>query len=286
MDTPSIWFVDLGIKINELNPIAFNLFGINIYWYGIIIFIGMITGYFVVKKETKRTNQNFDIYSDFLLIGIICGVIGARLYYVIWEWDKYKYNLTQIFNIRKGGIAIYGAVISLFIAAFIYTKVKKINFLKFLDTNILGLVIGQAIGRFGNFVNREAFGGYTDSLFAMRYRISDIKMSDSQALKNVLENTIVYNGVEYIQVHPTFLYESIWNIGLFIILNILKKNKKFDGEIVAVYFALYGIGRFLIEGLRTDQLVIKGTGIAVSQLVSLLLILFSSAFIIFKLKKR
>ena len=206
MDTPSIWFVDLGIKINELNPIAFNLFGINIYWYGIIIFIGMITGYFVVKKETKRTNQNFDIYSDFLLIGIICGVIGARLYYVIWEWDKYKYNLTQIFNIRKGGIAIYGAVISLFIAAFIYTKVKKINFLKFLDTNILGLVIGQAIGRFGNFVNREAFGGYTDSLFAMRYRISDIKMSDSQALKNVLENTIVYNGVEYIQVHPTFLY--------------------------------------------------------------------------------
>lgn len=279
--TPEIWFVHLGIKIQKLNKVAFSLFGLDVYWYGIIIGFGVIFGLLMARHEAKRTGQNPDIYSDFLIIGIIFSVIFARLYYVIFSWDNFKDNLLRIFAIREGGIAIYGSIIGAVIAVFIYTKIKNINIFKFLDTSVLGLLIGQIIGRWGNFVNREAFGGYTDSIFAMRY----IKGQAKGVSQSVLEHMININGVEYIQVHPTFLYESLWNLGLFIILNIYKGNKKFDGELMALYFIGYGIGRFWIEGLRTDQLIIGHTGIAISQVVSVVLVVVFIIFIIYKRKK-
>lgn len=279
--TPEIWFVHLGIKIQKLNKVAFSLFGLDVYWYGIIIGFGVIFGLLMARHEAKRTGQNPDIYSDFLIIGIIFSVIFARLYYVIFSWDNFKDNLLKIFAIREGGIAIYGSIIGAVIAIFIYTKIKNINIFKFLDTSVLGLLIGQIIGRWGNFVNREAFGGYTDSIFAMRY----IKGQAKGVSQSVLEHVININGVEYIQVHPTFLYESLWNLGLFIILNIYKGNKKFDGELMALYFIGYGIGRFWIEGLRTDQLIIGHTGIAISQVVSVVLVVVFIIFIIYKRKK-
>lgn len=279
--TPEIWFVHLGIKIQKLNKVAFSLFGLDVYWYGIIIGFGVIFGLLMARHEAKRTGQNPDIYSDFLIIGIIFSVIFARLYYVIFSWDNFKDNLLKIFAIREGGIAIYGSIIGAVIAVFIYTKIKNINIFKFLDTSVLGLLIGQIIGRWGNFVNREAFGGYTDSIFAMRY----IKGQAKGVSQSVLEHMININGVEYIQVHPTFLYESLWNLGLFIILNIYKGNKKFDGELMALYFIGYGIGRFWIEGLRTDQLIIGHTGIAISQVVSVVLVVVFIIFIIYKRKK-
>lgn len=279
--TPEIWFVHLGIKIQKLNKVAFSLFGLDVYWYGIIIGFGVIFGLLMARHEAKRTGQNPDIYSDFLIIGIIFSVIFARLYYVIFSWDNFKDDLLKIFAIREGGIAIYGSIIGAVIAIFIYTKIKNINIFKFLDTSVLGLLIGQIIGRWGNFVNREAFGGYTDSIFAMRY----IKGQAKGVSQSVLEHVININGVEYIQVHPTFLYESLWNLGLFIILNIYKGNKKFDGELMALYFIGYGIGRFWIEGLRTDQLIIGHTGIAISQVVSVVLVVVFIIFIIYKRKK-
>lgn len=278
---PEIWFVNLGIKINSLNRIAFSVFGIDVYWYGIILGMGTLLGLLMVMHEAKRTYQDTEIYSDFLIIGIIFSVIGARLYYVIWSWDSFKDDLIKIFAIRQGGIAIYGSIIGAVIAIIIYTKIRKLNFFEFTDTCVFGLLVGQIIGRWGNFVNREAFGGFTDSIFALRY----LKSQVTNVNQNILDHIVEYNGVEYIQVHPTFLYESLWNLGLFILLNLYKDNKKFNGEITALYFIGYGIGRFWIEGLRTDQLVIGNTGIAISQVVSVIMVLVSIIFIIYSRKR-
>lgn len=278
--TPEIWFYHLGIKINKLDRVAFSIFGFNIYWYGIIIGLGVLAGLYIARREGKRIGINPDIFIDYLLYGIICSVICARLYYVIFSWDSFKDDLLKIFAIREGGIAIYGSIIGAALAAIVYTRVKKIKFFKFTDCCSLGLLVGQIMGRFGNFVNREAFGGYTDSLFAMRY----LKEQVSNVPQSVLDNIVVHNSVQYIQVHPTFLYEASWNLMLFIILNIYKKHKKFDGELTAIYFIGYGIGRFWIEGLRTDQLIIGHTGIAVSQVVSIVMIIVSTVFIFYMRK--
>lgn len=278
--SPEIWFPYLGIKIEKLSRIAFNIFGIDVYWYGILIGFGVFLGLFTARREAKRTNQNPDLYTDFLLYAIIFSIIGARIYYVIFSWDMFKDDLMKIFALREGGIAIYGSIIGAALTALVFTKVKKINFFKFIDTCIFGLLVGQIIGRWGNFINREAFGGYTNSLLAMRYLVNQV----GNISQSVIDKVVRFNGTEYIQVHPTFLYESLWNLGLLILFNIYKKNKKFDGEIAALYFIGYGIGRFWIEGLRTDQLIIGHTGIAVSQVLSIILIIVCTAFIIIKRK--
>lgn len=276
---PEIWFPYLGIKISKLNKIAFSIFNIDIYWYGIIISLGIFLGLCFVLKEAKRTNQNQNIYTDGFIIAIIFSIIFARLYYVVFSFEYFKDNLKEIFNIRNGGIAIYGAIIGGALSYFIYCKIKKLNFLKVADTISMGLLIGQIIGRFGNFVNREAFGTYTDNIFAMRYLKSQASSPDSYTL----QNTITINGAEYIQVHPTFLYESFWNLIIFLIIYFYRKNKKFDGELISIYFIGYGIGRFCIEGLRTDALLIPYTNIAISRLLS---IIFVISFVIFVLLKR
>ena len=214
-------------------------------------------------------------------MAVIFGIIGARVYYVAFEWNYYKGDILKILNIRQGGLAIYGGIIGGTLAAIIFCRLRKYPFLKLADGSVLGILVGQIIGRWGNFFNCEAFGGYTDSLFAMRIKQSLVNPSMiNEELKNHL---ILDNGISYIQVHPTFLYESCWNLAVFIILFIYAgKRKMGTGDVAIRYFLCYGIGRFLIEGLRTDQLKLPGTGLAVSQLLSLVLVLCMTAIIFYK----
>ncbi len=242
-----------------------------IAYYGMIIAFAVLMGITIACVEAKKTGQNVDDYLDLAIYEVIFCVIGARLYYVIFEWDSYKDNLWSIFNIRQGGLAIYGAIITAIIVAYIYTKRKKMRFTLIADTAILGLVLGQAIGRWGNFFNREAFGQYSDGLFAMQIPASSVRAGEITA--EMHENAVMIEGIKYIQVHPTFLYESLWNISLFILLNVFKKYKKFEGEVLVWYLGGYGIGRFWIERLRTDQLTIGNTGIPVSQLLAGILVI-------------
>jgi len=280
----SIRFVNLGITIEKLAK-SFSIGGFSIAYYGVIILLGIIAGLTVAIMEAKRTGQDVELYYDFALYAIIFSIIGARIYYVIFEWKDYKNNWLQIFNLRAGGLAIYGGMIAAVITLFVFTKIKKISAAQMLDTAVLGLVLGQIIGRWGNFVNREAFGGYTDGLFAMQLKKSEVY--SGYITEEIASHILTIDGVEYIQVHPTFLYESIWNIGVFLFLLAFRKKKKFQGEVFCWYLIGYGTGRFWIEGLRTDQLRIGE--IAVSQVLSAVLVVASGIFVIWKrreLKKK
>ena len=258
-------FPHLGIYIKNLAD-HIDIFGFIIAFYGIIIGLGMLAGINIATWDAKKRGQNPDIYLDFAIYAIIFSIIGARAYYVIFEWDMYKNDLLQVFNLRAGGLAIYGGVIGAVITLIVFCKVKKQSFFSMADTGVLGLILGQIIGRWGNFFNAEAFGGYTDSLFALRYKLDIVRsgMLNDDVLKNVLE----IDGVKYIQVHPTFLYESMWNLAVLIFMLWYRKRKKFEGEVFFIYLGGYGLGRMLIEGLRTDSLLIPGTGIAVSQVLA------------------
>lgn len=282
MAEADISFVHLGITIENLKN-QISVFGFSIAYYGIIIGIGMLTGIWVAQNDAKRRGQDPDIYLDFALYGIIFAIIGARLYYVIFEWDMYKDNLLQIFNLRAGGLAIYGGVIGAVLTLIVFTRKRKVSFFSMADSGVLGLITGQIIGRWGNFFNCEAFGGYTDSLLAMRIKRSLV--NENMLNGDVLNHLIVKNGVEYIQVHPTFLYESLWNLGLLMFMLWYRKRKKFDGEMLWIYLVGYGLGRFWIEGLRTDQLILFGTGIAVSQGLSLILVLASVGVLIYHYRR-
>lgn len=282
MAEADISFVHLGITIENLKN-QISVFGFSIAYYGIIIGIGMLTGIWVTQNDAKRRGQDPDIYLDFALYGIIFAIIGARLYYVIFEWDMYKDNLLQIFNLRAGGLAIYGGVIGAVLTLIVFTRKRKVSFFSMADSGVLGLITGQIIGRWGNFFNCEAFGGYTDSLLAMRIKRSLV--NENMLNGDVLNHLIVENGMEYIQVHPTFLYESLWNLGLLMFMLWYRKRKKFDGEMLWIYLVGYGLGRFWIEGLRTDQLILFGTGIAVSQGLSLILVLASVGVLIYHYRR-
>ena len=280
IDAPDVMFPNLGIEIMNQSRVAFTLFGFQVYWYGIIIGIAVLAGLlWGGYMEPRRAGQKPDYYVDFFFYVVPICVICARLYYVIFSWSEYKNDLLKIFMFREGGLAIYGAIIAAPLTAYVYCKIRKLNFRLFADTGVLGLLLGQAIGRWGNFINHEVFGDYTDSLFAMRYQIESVNASD--LTQKILDNLVSYKEALYIQVHPAFLYESVWNILLFIALSIYRRHKKFDGEILALYLFGYGVGRFFIEGLRTDQLKFFGTGFPVSQLISILMIAGSTAFIIY-----
>ncbi len=272
----TIRFPHLGLTLNPGK--SFTVFGIEIAYYGVIIALAMLMGALVAYREAKKTGQKVDDYVDFTLYTLIAAIIGARIYYVVFEWDYYSAHPLEILNLRAGGLAIYGGVLASVLTLFIFTKVKKLKFWLMADTAVQGLIIGQIIGRWGNFFNREAFGGYTDGLFAMQLPVSEAK----GITQELIEHLVTIDGVSYVQVHPTFLYEGVWNLLLFIGICIYKRHKKFDGEILAIYLMGYGIGRFFIEGLRTDQLVIKALGgIAASQVLSIVLILLGTAFVIY-----
>ena len=200
---------------------------------------------------------------DYIVYGILAGIAGARLYYVFFQWEAYRSDLLQILNLRAGGLAIYGGVIGGALALLLWCRLKKQHFLVMADSLVLGVVVGQIMGRWGNFFNCEAFGRYTEGLFAMRIRREIVNpiMIDAELLGHL----ITENGVEYIQVHPTFLYESCWNLCLLLFLLWYRYRKRFEGELLFLYLGGYGLGRVWIEGLRTDSLLLPGTGIAVSQ---------------------
>lgn len=255
-------FVHLGITIEHLQN-HITIFGFSIAFYGIIIGIGMLLGITLAARDAERRGIGEDTVYDFALLGIVCGVIGARLYYVFFRWDNYRGNLLEILNLRAGGLAIYGGVIGGILSLMVYCKRKKQNFLNLADSLILGVLVGQILGRWGNFFNAEAFGRYTDSLFAMQLRrdiVNPIMINSA-----LLQHLVRVNGVDYIQVHPTFLYESVWNLCLLLFLLWYRPKKRFTGEMFFLYLGGYGLGRVWIEGLRTDSLLVPGTGIAVSQ---------------------
>lgn len=278
---PEIWFPNLGIEIDHLSRTAFTVFGQDIYWYGIFIGLGVILGVLLALHEAKRTGQNPDTYLDFIIYAMIIAIIGARLYYVIFSWDFYSQHPEKIFAIREGGLAIYGGIIGGVLTAIVYSRVKKKNFWVMADTMAPSLILGQMLGRWGNFFNKEAFGGFTDNLFAMRYQLSQVRASD--VTPDILQNLVTVNGVDYIQVHPTFLYESMWSLCVFIILLILQRKKKFNGQVCATYFFGYALGRVWIEGLRTDQLCIGN--VPVSQALSAVLIIASAVLYVYCKKK-
>lgn len=280
MNYADIAFPNLGIYLENV-PKSFSIFGFSVAFYGLIIGIGVIAGILMATREAKLTNQNPDDYWDLATYAIVFSIIGARLYYVIFSWDKYKDNLWSIFNIRQGGMAIYGAVIAAFITVYVYTRVKKKSFVQMTDTAVLGLILGQIIGRWGNFMNREAFGDYSDGLFAMALPIDAVR--HHEITERIAAN--IAEGTNYIMVHPTFLYESVWNLCLLIALLLYRRHKKFEGEITLMYLAGYGFGRFFIEGLRTDQLLLPVVGLPVSQLLGISLFVVGTVLIVVMRRK-
>ncbi len=265
-----IYFPNLGIYLENVGK-SVSIFGFPIAYYGIVIVTGMVIALWMACHEAKRLGENPDNFWDMGMIGILAGVVGARIYYVIFAWDNYKDNLLEIFNLRHGGLAIYGGIIGGFLGVYVYGKVKKLNLAQQLDIAAPCLLIGQIMGRWGNFFNREAFGGYTDNLFAMQLPVSAVRQNE--ITQQMWDHLQTVNGVDMIQVHPTFLYESLWNLALLIVILLYRKHRKFKGQIFFIYLIGYGCGRAWIEGLRTDQLLLPGVELPVSQLLSVLLVI-------------
>lgn len=241
-----------------MNPVAFTIFGIDIMWYGILISLGVLLGVLIALRECRRIGFKEEDLLDFLLIAIPAAIVGARAYYVIFSWDYYSQNPSQIINIRSGGLAIHGAIIAGIIVGLIFCRVRKIKLWQILDIVVPSVALGQAIGRWGNFINQEAHGGPTN-----------------------LPWGIIVNGQK---VHPTFLYESLIDLCIFLFLMwYRKKKRKNEGEVTALYFILYSVGRFFVEGLRTDSLMFMN--IRVAQLVSIALLIVG-ALIYYRLRSK
>ncbi len=270
MNAGDIAFPNLGIYLKDV-PRSFSVFGFEIAFYGLIIGIGVLAGILMAAHQAKVTGQDPDTYWDFAIYAVIFSVIGARIYYVVFAWDYYKDNLLGVFNIRGGGMAIYGGVIAAFITLFVYCRIKKKNPFLMGDTAMAGLLLGQVIGRWGNFMNREVFGEYYNGLFSMQLPIAAVRARD------ISENIAAHipEGANYINVHPTFLYESVWNLAVMFLMLAYRKHKKFDGELCLFYLGGYGLGRFIIEGIRTDTLFLPGTTIPVSQVLALLMLILA-----------
>jgi len=272
-----IEFINYGLKLENL-PKSFKIGDFDIAYYGVIIACGILAGIMVACLEAARTSQDSDLYIDLAIIEVIICVMGARLYYVIFKWDYYSQNLSEIINLRNGGLAIYGAVIMGIIGCVIFGKIKRCSIGLLADTAVHGLIVGQIIGRWGNFFNREAFGDVvSDSYpYAMRiyfdewYKVSQVPDAVRKGMEDMLGKGLEEIG--YVQVQPTFLYESLWNIVVLIAILVFKRYKRFDGELLMIYFIGYGMGRFFIEGMRTDQLIMPYTGWPVSQALSAALI--------------
>ncbi|MBM7614598.1 prolipoprotein diacylglyceryl transferase [Alkaliphilus hydrothermalis] len=241
-----------------MNPIAFEIFGIAVGWYGILIGLGMLLGVIVASYRAKKEGLPEDIVIDLAIYAVPIAVIGARLYYVIFNWGYYVKYPNEIINIRQGGLAIHGAIIAGVLTGYIFCRIKNIYFWKLADICAPSIILGQAIGRWGNYINQEAHGGPTD-----------------------LPWGILVNGVK---VHPTFLYESLWNFGVFIFLLTYSKKKKFEGDIFILYLILYSVARFFIEGLRTDSLMIGP--LRTAQVISIITIIGAVSVRQFFLRKR
>lgn len=268
-------FPNLGIYLRDV-PKTIEIGGFSIAWYGVILAFGMLMGIIVAAYMAKRGGQEPEHYWDVSIYLMIFGIIGARIYYVLFFWDSYRNNLKEIFNLRGGGLAIYGGVLGGMAALLVFCRIRKLNALTMLDNVMYGLLTGQIIGRWGNFVNREVFGGYTDSLLAMRIPTVMVRAMD---IDDSIRSHMVF-GTNYIQVHPTFLYESLWNLALLILLILYRKRKRFEGEILLLYFIGYGVGRAWIEAIRTDQLYLPGTKVPVSMVLGLAMAAVSGVLLV------
>ncbi len=245
-----------------MNPVAFYVFGFSIRWYGIFIGAGITLAVILAKYTSKYRDINYDSFLDVAIISLPIGIVGARLYYVAFEFDNYKNNLINIFNIRGGGLAIHGGILFGLLSAFIIARRKKMNFFKIADIAAPAIIIAQAVGRWGNFFNSEAHGGPVSYSFIKHFPY-------------FIQRGMHIEGIYY---QPTFLYESLWNFTVFIILIIILKKSKKVGIVFFSYIGLYSIGRFFIEGLRTDSLMLGP--IRIAQLVSLSGIVVWVAFLI------
>ena len=294
INTGDIRFPNLGIVFHNVKE-GISVFGFEIKFYGMIIAFGFLLAYFIVSREAKRTGQNEENYLDLILWLIVPAIVGARLYYIIFSPGEFFVKgrglgktLLAMINIRNGGLAIYGGVIAGFTVAYIFCKKKKLSFALISDTAVMGILVGQILGRWGNFFNREAFGEYTDSLFSMCIPVDYFNGNGSlRGLTNsgiitqtMLDNTKLIDGMQWISVHPTFLYESLWNLGLLIVIIIYRKHKKFDGELALMYAWGYGLGRVWIEALRSDSLMLPGGFMRVSQLIAAICVLTCSILIV------
>lgn len=294
-----IRFPNLGIVLKKVLD-GFYIGNFEIRFYGVVIAMGFILAYLLIAKEAKRTGQDPELYLDYMLFLVIPAILGARIYYVLFSLDDYikegqsfKDTLIGMINIRNGGLAIYGGVIAGIITLIIFAKKRKVSIMLMLDTCAMGLLVGQICGRWGNFFNREAFGAYTDSIFAMaipvdwfggkNYLLSTV--NHGIITQEMIDNVSVINGMEFIQVHPTFLYESLWNLMVLLLIFLYRRNKKFDGELFAMYIWGYGLGRVWIEALRTDSLMIPVIGFKVSQLLAALCVVGASIYMIYKRMK-
>jgi len=279
--TPDIWFPNIGIYFDNIPKTLFSIFGIDIYLYAVCIVAGIVAAYFMGIWWVKKSGQKVEDYTDLLLLGVPLALIGLRVYYLVFNWDMYSgQNFFRVFfQFRDGGLAIFGGIIGSALAAAIMGMRKNIPFSVMADTAAPSFLLGQVIGRFGNFFNREAFGGYTDNFFAMRIRVDQV--SGTRHITDELwENIVSVNGGEYFQVHPTFFYEAALNLILMIALLFYRPHKKFNGEIVLLYFLGYGVIRFFVEGFRTDQMMFLNTGLPLNQVVAVLFAVISAALVI------
>lgn len=241
-----ITFPNLGISVNP-SRVAFTVFGKDIYWYGIIIAVGFILAVAYALCRAPQFGLTEDSILDMLFVTVPVAIICARLYYCVFYWELYAEHPISVLYIWEGGLAIYGGVVGAAVTVVLFCRFRKLPAGPMLDIGGLGLLIGQLVGRWGNFINREAHGSVTDSFLKM-------------GLEDASGQTAYY--------HPTFLYESLWNLAGFVLLHFYSKRRKYDGEVFTLYVAWYGLGRVWIEGLRTDSLYLFGTGIRVSQLLA------------------
>ncbi|MDE5781874.1 MAG: prolipoprotein diacylglyceryl transferase [Lachnospiraceae bacterium] len=267
LNTVNIRFPNLGINISNLIK-SFKIMRMEISMNAVVVTIAIIAGILIVIHEAKRTWQDVDTYINFSVCAVLTGLIGARLYYVIFNWNYYKGNLLQIFNIRNGGFNIYGGIIAAIITGIVFSGIKKISFWRIADTACIGLVLAQAVGKWGCFFNREAFGAYTDTLFAMQIKYDEVGGVINQ---EILNHLVRYDGMVYIQVHPIFLYESLWCLMLFVLIMVFRRFKKFDGEVLLWYIAGYSMGRVWIDIMRTDKWILPGLNLPISQLLAALI---------------
>jgi len=284
LEPHEIQFPELGWKFN-IDPTAFSVFGFDIQWYGIIITLGLILALIYALPRMKRFGLDSDRTVDAIIGGVIGGIIGARIYYVLMRWDEYKGDWKAIINTRQGGLAIYGGIIGALLVGLTICKIRKVKMLPMLDITALGFLIGQGIGRWGNFFNQEAFGTNTDFFLGMTGGTIQRTISDGMQMGGDMYN----NGLEMLwekPVHPCFFYESVWCLLGFVILSFWSKRRKYDGQIFLMYLAWYGAERFVVEGLRTDSLMLGN--IRISQALSA--VIFAASVILqivlFSKKKR
>lgn len=263
----------MSCSAEELNRVFFQIGNVPIYWYGVIIATGAFLGLYIATKESDRLGMKKDLMIDLVVFAIPISIIFARIYYVIFEWDRYKDGpWTDVFAIWEGGIAIHGALIGAVLTAIIFARVKKVSFWQLADIAAPSLILGQAIGRWGNFMNQEAHGGPISEAAYQNFH---------QYLPDFIMNQMCIDGVMY---YPTFLYESFWNLLIFIFLLVLRRKNPLRGEVFLSYVMTYSVGRFFIEGMRTDSLYIHGTNIRMAQFISILIIVGAAALLIYRRK--